>query len=365
MPTPSSELRLFGLDLPAAWQEIRQAWRNVLRTPALAWLGPRPTVLLREAQGGLGLWQPQGVFVFRRQGEGTEGTRAACHATELPESLVLRKQLMLPALGQEQMAHAVALEAQGSNPFSPSDLVWGHGPAKAAGRPGQVQVELALASRRGVEHHLGSSAGGQPQPEVWVRCSQDAGTAFLLRGFGEAHRLTAERHGWILLGVGAMSALALMAVIAVTPSLQLRERALQAMAQSAKLAEQTRPLVAKREALLAANERAQALGGIIGNRLNPLRTMHTLTNILGDDTVLQRLQIEGRNVLIAGQTPDTAAMMQKLSAQPGFKGVRAPSAATRSPGAAKETFQVEFSIDDETPPAASAPPVQSTSEAKP
>lgn len=360
MPTPSSELRLFGLDLSAAAQEIRQAWRNVVGMPALAWLAPRPVIVLREVRGGLSLWQPQGASVFRRKGKSAEGVRAECHATELPESLVLRKQLIFPSLSEDQLLPAVELEARGCNPFSPADLVWGHGPIHAASRPGNVQVELALASRRSVEHLLG--AGSQDQPEVWVRSTHDAETAFLVRGFGEARRLAAERRAWIRLGVGMGLLLVLLTVIAITPTLQLRERALQASRESTSLVEQTRPLVAKREALLAADERVQILGRIIGNRLNPLSTMHILTSILGDDTVLQRLQIEGRNVLIAGQTPDTAAMMQKLSAQPGFKGVRAPSAATRSPGSTKETFQVEFTIEEEgAVVAAGVPPAQAAS----
>lgn len=360
MLPPSPELRLFGLDLSAVWQEIRQAWRNVVRMPALAWLGPRPVIVLREVHGALGLWQPQGASVFRRKGESAEGVRAEYHAKEIPESLVLRKQLMFPSLSEEQLAPALELEARGCNPFSPADLVWGHGPIHAASRHGNVQVELALASRRSVEHLLG--AGSQGQPEVWVRSTHDANTAFILRGFGEERRLAAERRAWIRLGVGVGLLLVLLAVIAITPTLQLRERALQALRESASLVEQTRPLVAKREALLAADERVHILGGLIGDRLNPLRAMHTLTSILGDDTVLQRLQIEGHNVLIAGQTPDTAAMMQKLSAQPGFKGVRAPSAATRSPGSTKETFQVEFTIEEELPVvAAGVSPAQSAS----
>ena len=95
--------------------------------------------------------------------------------------------------------------------------------------------------------------------------------------------------------------------------------------------------------------------------LQGLATLHTLTQVLGDETVLQRLQIEGRTVLIAGHTPDTAAMMQKLSAYPGFKGVRAPTAVTRPPGATKDAFQVEFTIDGESEPAMPLAPASGAS----
>ena len=366
MPSPSSELRLFGLDLPAVWQEIRQAWRKVLHMPALAWLGPRPAVLLQEAQGQAGLWKQHGAGLFVRRGESAQGARSAFRAVELPEDILLRRQLTLPALPPEQLARAVELEAQGNSPFAPADLAWGYAVTGASGA-GPLRIELVLASRRSIAQHLARHAGGLEQPEVWVRCAQPAEGAFPLQGFGEGRRLRAERRGWMVLGCFVALSLALIAALAVTPTLQLRQRALQAVAASTQLAEQARPQVAKREALMAANEQVQALESLIGHRLNPLRTMHTLTQVLGDDTVLQRLQIEGSSVLIAGQTPDTAAMMQKLSAQPGFKGVRAPSAATRPAGATKETFQVEFTIDESSSLAGgtAAPAQQPASEAKP
>lgn len=349
MTSPSSELRLFGLDLSTAGRQARQAWCRVLRLPALAWLGPRPVVLLHEADGGLGLWEPQGSGVFHRRGDGAPGARAAFEAVELPEEVVLRRQLALPALGQEELARAIEMDAQASSPFPQSELVWGHGPVRPDGRSGQVRVELALASQRSVEQCLagtGRTPDG-PLPEVWVRSADGPAFAFAFEGYGQERRRRAERRGWRVLALLALLALGLLVAIAITPTLQLRQRALQAVAASDRMVEQTRSQVAKREALLAANEQLRNLGEVIGQRPSPLRTLHTLTQVLGDETVLQRLQIEGRTVLIAGHTPDTAAMMQKLSAQPGFKGVRAPSAATRPAGATKESFQVEFILDDE------------------
>lgn len=363
MPTPSPELRLFGLDLSVAGQEISRAWRKLLCLPLFAWLGPRPQVLLHEANGGLGVWEACDAMSFSRRGAAAD-KRAVFHAVEIPEDIVLRKRLTLPSLNSEQLAHAVGLEVQGGSPFPHADTVWGFRAKQVEGRAGKVSVELALASRRLIDKYLSTRSLGPSSvpPEVWVR-NEDRTAAYVLRGFGEGRRLRAERRGWAFLAGFVLLSTLLLVAIGLTPTLQLRERALQAVAASDQLVKQTRPQVAKREALLAAEGRMQALSAIVGNRLNPMQAMHTLTNVLGDDTSLQRLQIEGRNVLIAGQTPDTAAMMQRLSATSGFKGVRAPSAATRPAGATKETFLVEFTIDEETAPAASAKPV--ASEARP
>ena len=362
MSTPSLQPRLFGLDLHAAWREIRQAWSKVLHLPALAWLGPQPIILLHEAEGSQGWWRPLGEGAFVRLRDGSASVQAAFRAVELPEEIVLRKQLVLPPLADGELRRAIALQAQAISPFPAADLVWGCGLKDGAGfKGGHVHAELVLASRMGIDHYLAQRIPQGGAVEIWVRGGDEKNAAIGLHGFAEGLRQRAQRRGWAKLGVAFVLCVALLLAIAITPVLQLRERALQAVAALTQLTERARPHVAKREALLEANEQVHTLGAIVGNRLNPLRTMQTLTAMLGDDTVLQRLQIEGRNVTIAGQTPDTAAMMQKLSAYPGFKGVRAPTAVTRPPGATKDAFQVEFTIDGESEPAMPLAPASGAS----
>lgn len=362
MSTPSMQPRLFGLDLPAAWREVRQAWGKLLRLPVLAWLGPQPSILLHEVDGSEGWWRPSGEGAFARQRDGSASASAAFRAIELPEEIVLRKQLVLPPLANGELRSAIELQAQAVSPFPASDLVWGCGLANGAERRnGRIHAELVLASRKGIDQYRAQRVPQGADVEIWVRAAGQKNTAIGLGGFAEGTRQRAQRRGWAMLGVVFVLCAVLLLAIAVTPVLQLRERALQAVAAFNQLTERARPHVTKREALLAANEQVRTLEAIVGNRLNPLQTMQTLTAVLGDDTVLQRLQIEGRSVTIAGQTPDTSAMMQKLSAHPGFKGVRAPTAATRPPGATKETFQVEFSIDGDSNPAAPAAPASGAS----
>lgn len=362
MSTPSMQPRLFGLDLAAVWREVRQAWGKLLHLPLLAWLGPQPSILLHEVEGSEGCWRPSGEGAFIRQSDGSASASAAFRAVELPEEIVLRKQLVLPPLADDELRSAIALQAQAVSPFPASDLVWGWGLADGAEhRSGRIQAELVLASRKSIDQYCAQRAPQGAAVEIWVRSAGRKNMAIGLRGFAEGMRQRAQRRGWAMLGVVLVLCAALLLAIAVTPVLQLRERALQAVAAFNELTERARPHVAKREALLAANEQVRTLEAIVGNRLNPLQTMQILTVVLGDDTVLQRLQIEGRNVTIAGQTPDTSAMMQKLSAHPGFKGVRAPAAATRPPGATKETFQVEFSIDADSTPVAPAAPASGAS----
>ena len=330
-----------------------------MQHPVLRWIGPRPVVLLQEAQNAEGLWEPLQGPLMQRRGDVDAKKSPLFSAIALPEEMVLRKQLMFPKLDEKQLRSAIELQAETLSPFPAADLLWVSGPLLPVGSDGKFAAELVITSRQAVARYLSVRPEKPEAPEVWVRAGAHLTQALVLPGFGEERRLRAQRRGWSwLLGGGGLM-LILIGGLAITPTLQLRARALQASAQLERLAEQTKPLLAKREALMAANVQLEALGGLTSNRLDPLTTMLTLTKVLGDDTMLQRLQIEGRNVLIVGQTPDTATMMQQLSAQPGFKGVRAPSAATRPPGAPKEIFQVEFTVQDanaeEAEPATTTP----------
>ena len=72
-----------------------------------------------------------------------------------------------------------------------------------------------------------------------------------------------------------------------------------------------------------------------------------LTRALPDDTSLISLQMQGSKIRISGQTPNTADLMQKLSAYPGLRDVKAPTAATRPLGVNKESFSLELELTPE------------------
>lgn len=348
--TPSSQLRLFGLDLSTLWRDSSRLWQVIDRSPLLGWLEPRQTVAVYRPDGAWALGMPRraGDLCLVDAAPRTTVPETAFVAVELPEDVFLTRQMTVPSLSDEQLYRAAELEAQASSPFAMDDLVWGCCilPAAGEGR-GQRRVEIALASRKQVQAHLRSSvpAGDQQLPEVWAAATQP-GYALVIQGFGETRRLLQRKRwrktGYALLGVIAL----LLLCIAVTPTLQLRARALDAQEAYTALARDAAPVLAKREALTRSAEQVNELTALISGRVEPLEIMGLLTTLLEDDVVLQRLQIEGRKVLLAGQANNAAALMQTLGAQPRFKDVRAPTAATRPLGATKESFQIELTLAD-------------------
>ena len=360
MSSSPSDLRLFGLDLRQVGQDIGRLWHDMPELPALAWLSPAVPVRLQGQGGSISYWLGHTApLATPSESEKTKAERFT--AVELPEAMVLLRQLKLPALPHSQTRAAVALQAQTLSPFASADLVWGYSAREAA--QGATQITLALASRQQIDTYLQGLSPATPAgtaPEVWALPSGQ--TPIVLPGYGEQRRQQHLRK-WRRVGFGMLgTALLLVAAIVLTPTVQLHQRADQAQEAYAKLRQQTQPLTEQREELVKTSERLAALREIVAANPDPIRVLDLLTQTLPDDTTLLGLQLQGHKVTMNGQTNNAAELMQLLSAHPGIKEVRAPSAATRPLGVNKDSFSLEFVLDaqalaqaDEAKSGASAP----------
>lgn len=350
MPTFTADARFLGLDLRTIGRELRQAWAHALQSPWLSWLTPEAPVLLLQADGATSLWWG-GV---RQEGAAAQ-VKARFQALQLPEDLLLRRTFTLPPMSGVDTASAAALQAQSISPFAAPDLVWGW--CARASAQGAQQLDIVLASRKQITHYLQTQAErvGATVPEVWALLPN--GAPITLAGYGEAARSAAGRQGrWLYVGLLAL-ALALLAGIALTPTLQLRARAIEAVHAYDGAVHRAAPLVHEREQLLQTVEKLNALSGLLTGRIEPLRVLDRLTQVLPDDTALQSFTLKGNKVTLNGLTGNASAVMQVLGQQQGVRDVRAPSAATRTGGAnSKENFTVEFTLDPQEYGVAMVPP---------
>ncbi|WCM89169.1 PilN domain-containing protein [Acidovorax sp. NCPPB 3576] len=339
MPSISSDARFLGIDLHALWRDVRSPWQGMHAWPLFSWLTPSAPVVLLHPEDGLSFWLGD-----EKQSKVAGPVKASFTAVELPEEFVLRRTLTLPPMAESDIAKAGALEVRAISPFPEADLVWGY--RLLEGTAGSSRIELALASRKQVAQYLASQAarlGGVSNPEVWVRSNQQR--PIVLGGYGEGLR-HAHALRWMRAGYGLLLSMAVLAVaIAVTPTLQLRERAIEAAQSYQDAAKRTAPVVAKRDALMQSAEKLGMLSEVLATRIEPLRALDKLTQLLPDDTYLQSFRMQGAKVTIVGMTGNAAALMQVLGNEPGLREVRAPSAATRMGNSAKETFAIEFTLD--------------------
>lgn len=341
MTTITSDARFLGLDLRALWSEARLVWASAHERAPLSWLTPVVPVRLLQADGGESLWRggvKQGAAI-------AQSAKTPVVAIELPENLVLHLSWSPPAVSAGDLLGAIALHAQSASPFPESDLVWGHRTRPGAGGSTLV-TDIALASRRQIVQHLQAQASrlaGASAPEVWV--SLPSGVPIVMRGFGESGRQAQAARGRLVRYAFLATACVLLAAIAITPTLQLRFRALDAYAAHEALSRKTAPLVMQREALMKTAEGLGALAELQAARIEPLRILDRLTRALPDDTALQNLVLKDHKVTITGLTANASSLMQTLSEQEGLRDVRAPSPATRSGGESKENFTIEFTVD--------------------
>lgn len=351
MALNSQDLRLFGLDLRKAGSELRRLWQGAAQHPLLAWLTPALPVHLVRADGSEWLWlDGQAATPWQ------PSPRKAFLARLLPHDKYLARTLTLPALGEAELSSALALEAQTSSPFAASDLVWGYG-VQGRGEQG-LRILLVMASRRQVSAFLAASSGSTDETaqELWVLEGEEAlqareatapprGQPIVLQGYGEAARRQRMALGRTLRVSLLGLALVGVAALAVTPSAQLRLRALDALAQFKEVQSRTVPFLRQREALVQSAEQLNNLGELLRERVEPLRTLDLLTQAMPDDASLLSLQVQGNKITLIGLAPNSALLMQKLGAEPLFKDVKAPTAAVKALGATKESFTIELTLD--------------------
>jgi general secretion pathway protein L len=346
----STESRFFGLDLNQLKADILKTWRRAPQWPPLSWLRPAQMLRLVPAEGAPTVVWESGEPVLK------PGREPVFWALELPEHMVLRKTVALPALDPQDCASAAELEVQAISPFAADDLLWGYTELSRSSKG--VKLLVVLASRAQTEPYLQAQVAQQlhlqtlkgqskaeslEQPEVWVFAPERRPVVF--QGFGEQARYAwGRKRLWWNVG-GVALAVLLVAAIAATPTAQLRLRAIEAVHAYEGMAAKTTDVVAKREALIQSADKVGGLSELLAERIDGVKVLSMLTNVLPDDTALQSARIQGSKVTISGLTENASALMQKLSNQEGVKDVRAPSAATRMGGGNKESFTIELGLD--------------------
>jgi general secretion pathway protein L len=331
-----SSLRLFGLDLSVAPGYLRDGWAEALRWPVFRWLTPDDAVRVLHADGSESV----------RQGVSARPSSAPAPArfvaVELAEDTLLRRSLVLPRLTEEELQQAVDLDVRTASPFPTEEVVWGFD----VERGDTLRVEIALTSRQLIERQIEALRPrlGGALPEVWAGGARP----FVIPGHGEGARLARARRKRLALFALLSAAAVLLAAIAATPTLQLRERALDAVRRSEELSRAVRPQVQMRDELAQVGEQVRLLGKASEPRQDVVALIDQITHELPDDVVLNRLEIVGGVAKIMGQADNAAQLLQRLGANPAFREVRAPTGITRAPAGSKEGFSIEFRVEPES-----------------
>jgi general secretion pathway protein L len=354
MPKLNAEAKLFGMDLGHLAVEFQMAWQQLAEALRLErWL---PFSRVQVQHDG------QDVYEARVRGSRwLSETQAASKKTletgvkpsviVLGEQYFLVRQLMLPRMPAAMLEAAMHLEVQAASPFGAEDTLWEFRKEifQADGAPaGQMQQPLSLVItskalvRSALEVNNIKNSGGDLQ-EVWLGLAQQP--PILLTGFGEQGRLSKERRQNRALIAGGVILAFLLAIVAITPTIQLRARAIDATHQLQLLAQRTTEQVAQRQQLMSAVQALEDFDAAQSMQIDHLLLLQRLTEILPDDVVLQSMNVKGQTLTLQGIGDNASAVVQLLAAAQGFKEVRLPSAVTRVPNLNKENFALAAELD--------------------
>jgi general secretion pathway protein L len=330
-----SSLRLFGIDLSTVPGYLRDGWAEALRWRAFRWLTPDELVRVLRADGTESVRQG----VSSRTVAAPSRVRFA--AVELAEDLLLRRSLVLPRLADEEVRQAVELDVRAASPFPDDDVAWGYDVER--GDP--LRVDIALTSRRLIEQQIEALKPrlGDVSPEVWVAGERP----FVIPGHGEGARLGHERRMRRAMFGLLTATVLLLAALAVTPTMQLHEQALEASRKSEELSRAVKPQAQMRDEIARLGEQIAVLIKASEQRQDVVALLDQITRQLPDDAVLNRLEITGTTVRISGQADNASQLLQTLGANPAFREVRAPAGITRAPAGSKEGFTIELRVGPE------------------
>lgn len=350
---------LFGVDISRLGQYWKLALQDMRCWPLLSWLWPRFDVQIsvKHAQPQRLVIRPQGLAELM-SGPGKEGRSsskqiqqanqfagrgaAAFHGWLLPADILLVHSLDMPRLLPEQNQAAAELEIERLSPFDREDLVfaWHCQPMDRLRQRLTVLITARSLAKRALPDF------DSDRHELWAELP-GVSQYILMAGFGEARRLEAQRRlswGLWILVIGMMLT---VFGLAATPALQASLRAKQAHAALESSIQRAAPATRAREEMLVQKQRVKSLESLVSQRLVPEHTLLLLTRYLPDNTYVTSLEITERQIQLSGLTPNAAAFMANLGAQPGISKVIAVHEARREnsrPGS-REIFTIEFMLD--------------------
>ena len=282
----------------------------------------------------------------------------------IPAERVLTRTLNLPAAAEDNLRQVLSFEMDRQTPFKADQVyfdsrVLGH---DASGR--NLQVELVLIPRAQLDQELGALPAGAAELDGVDSWSGLPGAGRRHTNLLPPERRARRRDMRLPLNLGLAALALILLVVNMDESLANRAAADAMRAEVEKSNTEAKQVAALRKTLADSISGANFLTD--RKRKGPLTValINDLTARIPDDTYLERLQIENKQVQLQGQAQEAAKLIALLGASPclgnpGFQGQVQPD-----PRSGKERFQINAELKECNPvsdaktAAALRPPVE-------
>lgn len=274
----------------------------------------------------------------------------------IPAERVLTRKLSLPAAAEDNLRQVLSFEMDRQTPFKADQVyfdsrVLGH---DASGR--NAQVELVLIPRAQLDQELSTLPAGAAELDGVDSWNSAPGAGRRNTNLLPPERRARRRDMRLPLNLGLAALALVLLVVNMNESLANRAAAVEAMrVEVDKAGVEAKQVAALRKTLADSISGANFLTE--RKRKEPLTValISDLTERIPEDTYLERLQIENKQVQLQGQGQEAARLIALLAASPclgnpGFQGQVQPDART-----GKERFQINADLK-ECDPTSSAKP---------
>ncbi|MGE5154143.1 MAG: PilN domain-containing protein [Bdellovibrio bacteriovorus] len=276
------------------------------------------------------------------------GAKELPHRTvlRLPGEAVLTRRASFPAQVREKLPQVIRLELDRLSPFSADQVVYDFALVPGAKGDARIAVDLALCRRDRVADWIKRlREGGSPIDQItW----EGAWPSANLLPPEERPR----RRKPLLNGVWLLSALILVLLIAAvgTPLWQ-KARLLEAL--DAELSRARSQAVQVDEARKDLEQAREGSTVVLQHKWDQPRVtdlLRELTDRIPDDTWVQSLEYQGREVQVRGESGQATALIGILEGAPGIEGVSFRSPVTQVARTGKERFNLAFTLKPEASP---------------
>lgn len=263
----------------------------------------------------------------------------------LPESRVLRKQVILPLAAESNLRQALSFEMDRQTPFHAKDVFFDYKVLQRERDAAQLRLELVVTLKKPVLHEieqlgpLGLAPGGVDAELGGV----PAGLNLLPPDL--RHRIVNRRSRLNMLF--AVVAVVLLAFV-MTQSIWLRQHQIsEVQAAIDGVREEAMQVQQIRKRITDATEAAGFMQGQRSASLPTVKVLAEVTRILPDDTYLDRLLIDSDSVQMQGKSQNAQQLIEMVNASPYFKDASFRGPTRLDSRTQKEIFDVTASLVNE------------------
>lgn len=261
----------------------------------------------------------------------------------LPEDRVLSKEVILPLAAEANLRQALAFEMDRQTPFRADDVFFDYQILGRDKEHGQIRVEMMVTPRQPLLREI-----ERLEPLGMAPSGVDMATEGGLRGINllplDMRKRVVNsriRMNWLLL-----AAMIALLVLVMAQSLWLRQHQINEVQQAI---DEVRSEALQVQQIRKRIEDASEAAGFLNSRraASPpaVKVLDEVTQILPDDTYLDRLLIEAESVQLQGKSQNAQQLIELVNESPMFKDASFRGPTRLDSRTQKEMFDINAALE--------------------